>query len=577
MIVRLSMRWWPTTLTLTCALFAACGGLDDNQVNIIDGTAGTGGQGSGGKGATGGSGATNGDAGATGTAGSGSPGGSENGGAGDSGPGGSGNAGAENSIGGSVNEGGGGAGGSVDVCPAVPALVAGALVEGSTSLSENQVAAHDCGGTLAGSASDQIYSFTLASEADVAITLQSQDFDGVIRVSSACDVGKTLFRGCATDTDGQVDLDLPDLAAGTYYIAVDGVAGNDFGDFAIELNTTNPDCLLSELKIERVDSGVRERTLLFNRNGCSLDLSWFGVYHQDAASDGVLTELPAIDIGPHETVWLAEDAVGDEIDVGGQIGYSADSGGAVYLCRGPCTPPAGDNVLDAFYFPGNTDYSLLEGIDFQDGATGITNNDDEGKDYYRLHYDGVAPNFVPSADFIPAYFVEKFETASPLANWTAEADAGSLTPTFESPPGTVDSLALALSGGISPTYEGYTYTFPTAITPTSMRWRVRVSTTTEAAGYVWATNSTDSYGVVGVYFDNAPTINFISTDITSYSANTWYDVEATNIDFTSNTLDISVNGTSYGQRTFFDVDDIGIIHLYNFTGGKAWWDQIIVQ
>jgi hypothetical protein len=540
---------------IATALLGSCGSLDDGKVSIVDSTGGNGGTNS-----RGGSGA---DAGET---------------ASEAGAGGNG---ASSSMGGAGGAGeGGGAGGmpALQCDNQVTDVELGTPLDASTTDAENVVPAADCGGSDAGDGPDLVYSLTLEAAADVAIILQTPDFDGVLRLmTTSCDPASTVWKGCATDTDGQVELVLADLPAGSYYLAVDGASDADFGDFTLDVATTDPACPLSNLKIERVNSATPQSTQLFNRGDCDLDLSWFGTFHQQSETGGVLTELPAMTLGARETIWLADvnPPPDGQIYLGDSLGYSAEKGGVVYLCRGACKPPAGDNVLDAFYFAGTTEYTFLSGVTFDAGATGVSDADDAQKDYFRLNYEGSYPNFTISTDYIPAFLLEKFEDRS-IADWTDAGQASSFTVTYESPPGSVGSYALALSGGFLTTFTGYRYDWSAPIKPTYISYRVRTASTLAHSGYFYGQDA-GANNLISGYISNAASL-VVNGIATAVAANTWYQVIITDIDYVAKTCQVTVNGTPKGSASLAPtLQDLSTLHIFNYDSTKVWYDQIIVR
>jgi hypothetical protein len=122
--------------------------------------------------------------------------------------------------------------GDPNVCP-------GAFVDVSTLpvvISGNTNAATDktvsCG--LGNTAADHIYFFTLASATSITVSLCFSDYDTVIAFGTSC--GDDSL-GC--DDDGCAimasTLSFPSLAAGTYYIAVDGY--DETGDYKLIISS----------------------------------------------------------------------------------------------------------------------------------------------------------------------------------------------------------------------------------------------------------------------------------------------------------------------------------------------------
>ena len=97
-------------------------------------------------------------------------------------------------------------------------------------------ASNDGGGACsAGDAPDVHFTFTLAEAADVTLDTLGSSFDAVISLGSTC-VGGEL--GCDDDTagGGQARLVRSDLAAGTYFVTLDGKAGGMGGAWTLNVD-----------------------------------------------------------------------------------------------------------------------------------------------------------------------------------------------------------------------------------------------------------------------------------------------------------------------------------------------------
>ncbi len=123
-------------------------------------------------------------------------------------------------------------------------------VSGDTIGATGVVAAALCDGTSAGEATDLIYSFTLPDTRDVALTATFA-IDGLFRVlSMPCDpeahvAGEVAFGDACANVGGlgeEETLRLQNLAAGTYYVVVDGNAASDEGAFSLSLTAVATTC-----------------------------------------------------------------------------------------------------------------------------------------------------------------------------------------------------------------------------------------------------------------------------------------------------------------------------------------------
>jgi hypothetical protein len=114
-----------------------------------------------------------------------------------------------------------------DTCASPAPLTIGTDLAGT-----NVGAMNDYTSTCGGTGPDVVYSFTLSSAGDVFIGVQSSDMDPVIYLSTTC--GSSTW--CNDDAYSGVlssALIQDNLAAGTYYLVVDGLGGST-GTFTIE-------------------------------------------------------------------------------------------------------------------------------------------------------------------------------------------------------------------------------------------------------------------------------------------------------------------------------------------------------
>ncbi len=123
-------------------------------------------------------------------------------------------------------------------------------VSGDTIGATGAVAAALCDGTSVGVATDLIYSFILPDSRDVTLTATFA-IDGLFRVlSMPCDpearvAGEIAFGDACADIGGLGEdetLRLQNLAAGTYYVVVDGSAAGDEGAFTLSLAAIATTC-----------------------------------------------------------------------------------------------------------------------------------------------------------------------------------------------------------------------------------------------------------------------------------------------------------------------------------------------
>jgi len=124
-----------------------------------------------------------------------------------------------------------------------------ATATGDTTTGTDQVPEGQCDGFDSGAGHDHIWKFTLAVPSDVVVyTDESTAFDSVIRVMSApCDVTTEIGEygtedGCSDGEGAAEFLGYVRLAAGTYYIVLDGYMATDVGMYSFEVNAWPTTC-----------------------------------------------------------------------------------------------------------------------------------------------------------------------------------------------------------------------------------------------------------------------------------------------------------------------------------------------
>lgn len=119
---------------------------------------------------------------------------------------------------------------------------------GDTTTATDQVPEGRCDGLhTSGGGNDQIFAFTLATVADVSVAVTTV-FDAQLRLTTtACDVTTQVadtvaHDGCADLLAGGAGETLVSqrLAAGTYYVSVDGYTVADVGTFSLAITATAP-------------------------------------------------------------------------------------------------------------------------------------------------------------------------------------------------------------------------------------------------------------------------------------------------------------------------------------------------
>ena len=129
-------------------------------------------------------------------------------------------------------------------------------------------------------------------------------------------------------------------------------------------------------------------------------------------------------------------------------------------------------------------------------------------------------------------------------------------------------------------YQG-TYAIFTPSQPSYMSFWVRTNTTTGANGYIVVGDgniATDN-GVLFFYFNATSQLRFFNTAGQNYSitANTWYHVEARDVDWTARNMDIWINGTLFLNNWAFrsgTATSIDRVHTHSLVSSVAMYDNI---
>lgn len=455
-----------------------------------------------------------------------------------------------------------------------------------------QVAAATCGASKAGAGADRIFEFELPGAADVDVRVGA-NFDAIVRVmSKACDLKTELDAGGCVDgagVAGEEQAHFDDLAAGKYYVVVDGKTAKAAGEFTV---TVEARCPLSGVKIDRVILAEPFRTVLFNSNQqCGVDLSRLGIYSQPEAADGPKT-LPATTLEPlKRRVLTSESPPPAATTYQGNIRFDLeDYAGAFYLCRGECDTANGENVIDAFRWEGASgalSTPAPKSVHFDADADALT--DRATMSYFRVLSDSVFPNF-SKADFEGAYFVETFEDGT-LSGWEAPV-ALFYKPKFEEVDGTLGAFSLALNGGnmAQAVWNGPTHSFEDntgtafAPSPSYVSLRVRGSDVKANQGLVFFGHDGKEADGFGSQLRDNGTIGFGSppTITLSYKANTWYLIEYDEFVYPTKaqptgSVNVKVDGKPQGSLDL-TVANLSKISLRSLTPMTNFWiDQIIVR
>jgi hypothetical protein len=181
----------------------------------------------------------------------------------------------------------------------------------------------------------------------------------------------------------------------------------------------------------------------------------------------------------------------------------------------------------------------------------------------------------------PTVFYDGFESGNWTPTWSPAGGTYTRSVITTSP--AVGNYCFTQTGS-SGHYTGTMATFTPATPPTLEFW-VKTSTTTAANAYLILgdANTSTNQGILFSYFTSSGTYRIYSGSFGDYSVpatpNTWIHVELRNINFTTKTYDIWINGvlgqTNFGFRSQ-STTSVDRIYLYNYSAGTAYYDDIIV-
>ncbi len=466
------------------------------------------------------------------------------------------------------------------------------MASSSTSLTDaGQVDAAACGAARSGGGADRIFEFVLPSAADVDITVGAA-FDAIVRVTtSPCDLKSQLPNGCVDGAAvaGAENAHFDDMAAGTYYVVVDGKTPKAAGEFSV---TVDASCPLSGLKIDRVVLADPFVTTILNTNQtCAVDLSRVGLYAQPEAAD-IPKTLPAISLEPlKRRVLTSASPPPAGTTYQGNIRFDLENyAGAMYLCRGACDTANGENVIDAFRWQGDNGALSVEApttVKFATDTPALA--DRTTMSYFRVLSDSVYPNF-SGDDFVAAYWAETFDDGS-LSGWDAPA-ALFYKPKFEKLAGTVGAFSLSLVGGNKDAgaWNGPTHVFKdntgtdVLLNPTYVSLRVRAEDKTLSQGWAYFGQKVTQASGFGSFFREGGQLSFgqpMPVISLPYVIETWYLLEY-KITYTGvgpnkvGTAEVFIDGKDKGALTITKAG-INQVSLRNLGTTTAWYDQLVVR
>lgn len=155
-----------------------------------------------------------------------------------------------------------------------------------------------------------------------------------------------------------------------------------------------------------------------------------------------------------------------------------------------------------------------------------------------------------------------------------------MTPNVTTLTPAVGNYRLEGTGGSSTHLQGLYASF-TPSTPNYISWYVNPTSGTGASSYVVLGNSsvTATNCIAFAYWQGGTNYRFVSSSTYQFpcSPNQWYHIELKNVNFTSHTFDIWIDGVlrqaSFPFRNATQ-NDISRVHLYNFNNQQGNWDEI---
>lgn len=409
-------------------------------------------------------------------------------------------------------------------------------IESSTSGGGNQLDAADCDGDEVGGGPDRIFQIELPAAVDLRVRVEST-FNPIVRVLEApCDLDEEL----ACENDGgvgaQEDLRISNLAAGTYYIAVDGAQSTQRGDFTLRIEGF---CPLENVKLAWLSFYNYDVALTNTSTDCTVNLDGIhlGTVRYSTARSA---DLPNDSVAPGEQYILSpysSNYVDHLIDYDDYANPEPSSAG-LYLCRGKCDFSNSDNVFDAFFAGTLEPPAPFGDVTFSpDPLSSIDTY------YGYLHYErhafaGSAPDFLAS-DWRPLLRLDINTGHSyPLTHYTSGTGSAVYTSESDDEAG----MVLRFTNAASTSHAGHYLSVPPGLsTPSYLRFRFK--STGGNDNHCWiriAGNAAPTDFLFSLYLqgpgNTAISYASASTNIGIAPAGEWHTVEFRNIDWSARTF-----------------------------------------
>jgi hypothetical protein len=191
----------------------------------------------------------------------------------------------------------------------------------------------------------------------------------------------------------------------------------------------------------------------------------------------------------------------------------------------------------------------------------------------------IAASFVARAQCI--LFSDNFESGIYAAHWTNGTGSYNYNIVSASPAeGTYNLQLVSLASNSF--YQGANGAF-TASQPSYVSWWVRTSSTTVANAYFVLGDSdiSTNNGILFCYISSSGNLRFFASSGYDYPAlpNTWYHVEARNINWISRTMDLYINGSQVQSNWPFrstTTTAVNQVHLFSLNPATSEYDDIII-
>jgi hypothetical protein len=343
---------------------------------------------------------------------------------------------------------------------------------------------------------------------------------------------------------------------------------------------------------------------LRNSGSCAVSLKDVNVIFDDRedmfpAGSGVdcTIALPDVSLGAGATIRVSENGLPGDISaldykVAGcdqKVPFNPQRGGATYLCAGTCATGA---VIDVVAHQGtDSSYGAPQAArfgvaTFVSPLTGISATNQDSAHFKRSAFVGTATQFV-SSDWKLAnrtYFAD-FEDAATLSTWTNETgQTASISISADTVANGATSLRIIHQGTQDGASQTLTRTFASGSDlPVDISYFVNTTAVGKSTGFfniywesatnIWQHAIQGSFKLSGLGVERA---NSERAQI-SYAANTWYQVEFRDIDWTQRKFDLYINRLLVAYRFSFWTNALNAkkLSLYAVSAGSTvYFDDI---